>query len=542
MPKPPKSSLPLLVPISLAFLALTTLPNALAADSGTNAGSTPYVETKLSKIFANWLRIPALTHSTPGLELTDVESGKVIYSYNGDRRFTPASTVKSITCACAFETLKPSFQYTTSLMAEGSMEGNKLNGNLVLISSQDPTMMRGDLVNLVNKMAVHEVLPGTTIKEITGKVIIKGPPVKGSGFHQSWLVEDWGRHWMPVSSNLVVDRNVTYSTGLIPGYKQFNANSMHGKLFEYLLSAQGGPGWVYLSPAQKKLYVYHSNHPKTPKSVTLTVSNPEDYNRALLEDLIIKRGIKVGNKAVSLSERDQVYTLSSHSSKPLSYILQRTLHKSDNLYAQQILRTLGAKYLSENNSVGNGTSTLEDYGITVIHNWLKKVGVPGGEIIIYDGCGLCRKNGVSPHSLNLIMRHMAASKELSPYIDLLKANDETDQGRGSYKYKTGTMDGIRAITGILTTSGKQKLALTIMVNGHTPSIRNLRIAMSGLINQLRVIKYIGEEIPKVKVASENDSGLTTVKGDSVLVNPKLNQAKTKAAPQKKKKRKRGKRR
>ena len=94
----------------------------------------------------------------------------------------------------------------------------------------------------------------------------------------------------------------------------------------------------------------------------------------------------------------------------------------------------------------------------------------------------------------------------------------------------------------LTTSGKQKLALTIMVNGHTPSIRNLRIAMSGLINQLRVIKYIGEEIPKVKVASENDSGLTTVKGDSVLVNPKLNQAKTKAAPQKKKKRKRGKRR
>lgn len=516
-------------------LASLTMPamqakEASAADAPTdNGGATQakssIVRMELAKIFSNWLRIPTLKHSTPALELLDVKTGKVIYSYNGHRRFTPASTVKAITCAAAFETLKGSYQYKTNLTAEGTIKGDVLEGNLVLNASQDPTMGRADLINLANEAAKQGA------KTVTGTLILKGPAVKGMGFHPSWLVEDWGRHWMPVSSNLVVDRNITYTGNLVPGYKTLVAKSYDGKLFDYLLAAKGGPGWVYLDAAHRSQVIYQSNHPETPKSVTLAVSNPDDFNRALLQDLLEKRGFKFGSAAAAVNG-GSVTVLAGHSSQPLSLILKRTLNKSDNLYAQQILRTLGAKYLEEKNIAGggeNGSSTLEDYGILALNNWMRSIDIPAQEVILYDGCGLCRKNGVSPHSLNLIMKHMAADPDLVPYLDLLRVNDEADKGRGSYKFKTGTMDGIRSISGILTTSGNQRLALTIMVNGHTPSIRNLSIAMSSLINQLRVIKNIGVELPPDPVASPQDSAVTENEETKVLVDT----AALRAAPVKK---------
>lgn len=500
---------------------------------------SPLVEKKLESIFRNWLSIPALKYSNAGLELTNLKTGDTIYSFNGRRRFTPASTVKAITCACAYELLKPNFTFNTMLVGEGTVVGDKLDGNLILIPSQDPTLMRANLIKLVQQAKVN----GTRLKEVTGKVIVKNAPYTSHNFHPSWLIEDWGRHWMPVSSSLIVDRNIAHTTSLIPKIKSMKANSMHGALFDRSLRARGGPGWVYLDPKRNIQYVYHSNHPRTPKSVTLAVSNPDQYNLALFKRIVEQNGIKVGNTDIKISAKDSVYQLSSHRSHPLSTILRRTLHKSDNLYAQQLLRTIGLHYLGARSSKKiNESASLEDYGVIGIQRWLQSIGVSAQEVIIYDGCGLCRKNGVSPHALNAVLRHMATNEKLSGYLNLLKANDDTKNHRGSYKYKTGTMDSIRAIAGVLTTAGNQKFALTIMVNGHTPSIRNLRIAMSGLINQLRVIKHIGEKIPVDAVASPSDPNLTKSTEKKVLLDSKRLKPKPRKVKKKKRRRRKRKRR
>lgn len=523
-----------LVTVLVSALTLTGNYEAFGVDQSTTKEAKPknsLEKKKLSEIFHKWLNIPTLKHTMAGLEFTNVETGEVIYSYNGRRRFTPASTVKAITAACAYEVLKPDFTFNTSLVLEGRVKpGGVLEGNLVLVPSQDPTLMRANLVKLVQQAKVKEIAPGVRLKKITGRVLVRKPALQESGFHPSWLIEDWGRHWMPVSSNLVVDRNITHTTSLIPNMKHIKASSMHGKLFERSLIQRGGPGWVYLSPKRNLLYVYHSNHPKTPKSVTLAVSNPDQYNRALLNSIVKQNGIKVEGKVLQLTKTDSVIPLSTHRSYPLSKILRRTLHKSDNLYAQQLLRTIGLKYIASRTKV-NQKASLEEYGITGIQNWLNVVGVSAHEVILYDGCGLCRKNGVSPHALNQVMRHMAHDENTRGYLDLLKISDDSKRGRGIYKFKTGTMDSIRSITGVLTTQGNQKFALTIMANGHTPSIRNLRIAMSGLINQLRVINKIGDKLPLDQTAQAGDPGLTTDSNKEVLMDTKALKAK---APTKKK--------
>jgi hypothetical protein len=47
------------------------------------------------------------------------------------------------------------------------------------------------------------------------------------------------------------------------------------------------------------------------------------------------------------------------------------------------------------------------------------------------------------------------------------------------------MDTVRAISGILVNNFNQTEAVTIMINGHTPSVKELRIALSDLIERLK---------------------------------------------------------
>ncbi|MGD9684332.1 MAG: D-alanyl-D-alanine carboxypeptidase/D-alanyl-D-alanine-endopeptidase [Candidatus Obscuribacterales bacterium] len=517
MRKAPPAFLLLLL-LLIALLPALALPSGAEADSA--AGEPAEKSADLDAIVRNWLRIPTLANSHVGLELADTKTGKILYSYNGKRRFVPASVVKAITCACAYDQLGPGFTYTTVLAGEGKIEGDRLKGNLVVVASQDPTLNRADLSELV-KNAVHS----KGIKQIDGKIKFSGI-IGGDGFNPAWLVEDWGRYWMPVSSDLVVDRNITHTEGLPSIYRSVKANSMHGALFEGLLSARYGPGWVYADRGRRSMFVYRSNHAQSPPSVTLAVANPDTFNTALIEQLLHQYGVKLLNQDIPAGGGDQVYQLAAHSSKPLSGILQTCLHKSDNLYAQQILRTLGAKHLSGNKTekADSGLPELDTAGLVAINKWLSTFAVPGQEVLLFDGCGLARKNGASPHALNMVLRHMAGENGNGGYLALLKANDESSRGRGVYRFKTGTMDTVRCIAGILTTSGGQNLALTIMVNDHTPSVRNLRIAMTALINRLRVIKTMGDIPAPIVTAGREDPNLDISANTKVQIDQKAQSA------------------
>src|SRR5208283_1710507 len=109
----------------------------------------------------------------------------------------------------------------------------------------------------------------------------------------------------------------------------------------------------------------------------------------------------------------------------------------------QMLRTLGLlKPLNKSLE----TATLEDRGLARMHAWLAGAGLNEDEVVIFDGCGLSRKNAITPHALNTVLRHMAGTSGNGPYIDLL-----THEGEGNartFRYKTGSMDSVRSICGI----------------------------------------------------------------------------------------------
>src|SRR5262249_3039299 len=160
-------------------------------------------------------------------------SGKIMYSYNGVKRFTPASTAKAITTSCAYDTLGGAYTYKTIIIAEGTLSNTVLHGNLIVVPSQDPTLTRAQLAELVKEavQATARLDGSSPISQIDGQVKLALPQEGDTGFHPSWLLEDWGRYWMPVSSSLVVEKNIANPGDLPEGYRVMDAANTHGALF-----------------------------------------------------------------------------------------------------------------------------------------------------------------------------------------------------------------------------------------------------------------------------------------------------------------------
>ncbi|MDX2105382.1 MAG: D-alanyl-D-alanine carboxypeptidase/D-alanyl-D-alanine-endopeptidase [Candidatus Melainabacteria bacterium] len=430
-----------------------------------------------------WLLTPTLNNSSVAVEVMDADTKRVLGEINGKRRFIPASSIKALTCACALDTLGNEFTYKTRILTNGKIVNGTLEGDLIIQPSEDPSFSRGDLYSLLDK-ALSEV----QAKQITGRVILAACK---TGFSSVWLVEDFGRNWMPVSSSLVLDRNCLALNTLPPRFVQIEGQHNSGSLFERALASKDGPSWVFLEKNQSTGAIearYIS--PLQNKLAPFIVSNPNEFAYFLIENYLKDKGFTLQNKTLQLSTKyKDTVVLSEHESKPLPPILQWTLHESDNLYAQQILRTLGFASL-DLNSVDLSEMqniSLEEKGIGVIFKWLSQLKVGAQEVVMFDGCGLSRKNGISPHALNTIFAYMNQKPQTRPFFNLLKA----EQGKGaasSYRFKTGTMETVRCISGLLATNSGQKLALTIMVNGHTPSVRNLRIVVGDLVNKLKNAK------------------------------------------------------
>jgi len=437
--------------------------------------------TPVERIVRAWAGRPELSNSTVGVEVMELPSGRVLASFNGNRRFTPASTAKVFTCACAHELLGGDFRYRTRLLAYGKVKHGRLEGDLVLSASQDPTLESSDLRQLFAQVLERGV------KYVEGRLLAQPVPGGGDSFTPSWLAEDWGQEWMPVSSSLVLDRNL--APGKDPG-RGLKVSALQpdelSAMYKTLVELDYTPGWVFLDEATNTVKVARSVNPQLGGS--LTVSNPGTYNLKMASSIARQAGIHFSGRHNTADAGFEPALLAEHESKPLSSIVTVTLHESDNLYAQQLLRTLGLKRPAGGE---RHERTLEERGLEALYDWLLSVGVSKREVVLLDGCGLSRKSCVSPHALNTVLKRAAGAGVDGAFLALLRADGPSKYQSGSYQFKTGAMDSVRSISGVLTTAGRQTLAVTAMVNGHSPSVRDVRAAMSALTSQLRSLTSLG---------------------------------------------------
>ena len=108
---------------------------------------------------------PRLGRVNIGVLIKSLRTGQVIYEYNADHLFAPASIQKLFTATAGLSYLKPDFKFSTKVFTTGNIQNGELQGNLYLKFSGDPTLTTGELKGIIEKLRTYG------INKIQGRVI-----------------------------------------------------------------------------------------------------------------------------------------------------------------------------------------------------------------------------------------------------------------------------------------------------------------------------------------------------------------------------------
>ena len=103
---------------------------------------------------------------TLGFVVADLTTGRVLEAFSPDLRQPPASVAKAMTSLFALEKLGVTHRFSTQVIATGPMNGGRIEGDLVLVGSGDPTLSTDDL----GDMAV--LLAAVGVRSVTGRYLV----------------------------------------------------------------------------------------------------------------------------------------------------------------------------------------------------------------------------------------------------------------------------------------------------------------------------------------------------------------------------------
>ena len=122
------------------FVSFLLLLCALSAP----AKSRPKVETNASGLADSINKIleqPDIARGFLGIEIDSLTNGKVLYSSNEDKFFTPASNTKLFTTAATMALIGTDYRFRTTVETAGMVDKyGRLNGDLVLVGRGDPNI------------------------------------------------------------------------------------------------------------------------------------------------------------------------------------------------------------------------------------------------------------------------------------------------------------------------------------------------------------------------------------------------------------------
>lgn len=488
-----KTFLPIIFVIVAAngvFFSQTPKPSpSLAASPQKSPTPVQTLDELRSKIRTRMLS-PEAQRGRVGIKITSLSSSKVIFENDAEKYFIPASNMKNFTVAAAIEKLGPDFRFVTSVLAAAKPDSTgTINGNLRIFGRGDISIStafnNGDyykgIDNLVDKIVA------TGVKRIDGDLIGDESYFKGFAIPVSWEWDDL--QWydgaevsaLPINNNAVdlivkpgmggaIECMVTVSppTPLVSVVN--NCTTVSGKQPRTL---------KVFKPLGRNVFEISGAMPINDKGFTgyIAFTHPAEMFMELLKQrLLLKNIVLIGKTRVEskqpapISETVEIATLES---PPFSVIAAQTMKPSQNMFTETILWTLGDKIRRTSSAFSTEeTSTL---GKIVMRNFLDEIGIPRDAVLQYDGSGMSRHDQVTPASVVSLYTWMAKqSKNAQVWRNSLTVGgvDGTLSRRftgtsaaGNIRGKTGTLDQVSALSGYVTTAGKEELVVSIIVNG-----------------------------------------------------------------------------
>lgn len=389
----------------------------------------------------------AFVSAHSGISIYEPATGKYWFNYQADKYFTPASNTKLATCYAAMKYLGDSLV---------GIKYNTINDSTVVIKGMaDPTFLHSDfpdnpVFNFLKKYKHIQIIKPAFTNYL------------GSG----WGWDDYLDYYMaqrsafPLHGNTVqVDWINENMLSFLPYYFQ-NKSLIKEKLISgYKVSRP----WDTNDFTFINGYWKHSEIPFTPDENTL---------QKLLQDTL----------------KEQVETINNYNgnlygiihSQPTDSLLKPMMHRSDNFYAEQSLLMVSQKilgYMSDSKIIDTLLKT--DYAqMPQKPEWV-------------DGSGLSRYDLFSPKDFIFILNKMKNDFGMERIKNILPTGGSGTISNyylsdiGYIFVKTGTLNGVVALSGFLYTKKNKLLIFSILVNNHRSSATSIRKGIEEFIQDIR---------------------------------------------------------
>lgn len=356
--------------------------------------------------------------------IMDLADGRVIGEHNSKKPLVPASINKVVTIASLLEKSGIGYRYETKVYAGGRISNGVLDGNLIVVGGGDPSL--GANVEPKGTDIMGEIVAALRengIDTIAGNIEIEDRFFSGPATPPSWQSGDLRQ---------------TYGTG---------CHSLN-----YCRNASG----------------------------SAAVADPAKVFIARLHKALTDGGIRVGGKAYYPSAKHKM--LLNHKSPPIDEIMRSCMMRSDNLYAEAFIRTLGRLNGKEGSTEAGAASEIDF--------WRRKR-LPVGDITVVDGSGLSRSNRMTADFMARVLKYMADNVDFASFFPLAGQEGTLRnflKGTSLDSYmalKTGSMNGIQCYAGYLLDDNYAPThVVVVMVNGFRGSRADVKKGVADMLLEI----------------------------------------------------------
>ncbi|HKD98380.1 MAG TPA: D-alanyl-D-alanine carboxypeptidase/D-alanyl-D-alanine-endopeptidase, partial [Micromonosporaceae bacterium] len=353
--------------------------------------------------------------------VTDLSTGELLYGHGENSPTVPASTMKLATATAVLALRGPDYRITTQVVAGGHP------GEVVLVGAGDPTLAAGpepaypeagrlDVLADQVKRALGGVAP---TKVIVDSSLFSGPVVA-----PGWNADDLNGDYASRIYALTTDAGRIHPDNGAAGKRYVNSATAAGQIFAKLLGLPNSAVSQGVAPAEPGI----GADPTTPGAV-----------------------------------------LGSVQSAPLQRIIDTMLSASDNVLAEFMARQV---------ALASGKPASFAGAAQAVTDELRKLGLPLAGVHIVDGSGLSRQDRLTPSLLTSLISYDAqpAHTDLHAVFTGIPVagwsgtlagrfdTKATNGVAGTLRAKTGSLNGVSSLAGILIDADGRTLAFAVMVD------------------------------------------------------------------------------
>lgn len=428
-----------------------------------------------------------------GIYAASVKKGDTIYERTPDRQLIPASVSKIFTAYAAMKKLGSTASFATEVYRTGVLKDGRLTGDLYLKGGGDPSLVSERMWMLVNELV------RSGIRKITGRLVADSSfydSVRRPKARPQYLKDQ--AYNAPIGA-LSFNFNTTtiyVNPGDSPGQKPVVYTDPENSYIDIVNQATTGkPGSKNSIRVKRTSFVkgdigdtvlLRGSLPVNHRELRFyrNIVNPALYTAHMFKTFWERRGLKLKGVVVEGRVPKSAKRILAFESLPLWQIIWGLNKFSNNFVADQIMKKVGAEAWGAPGTMKKGILAMSDA--------LGDIGIRKGSYQIFDGSGLNRKTRVTARQVVQVLRsahndftiapEFVASLGIAGEDGTLRRRLPTSKTRGKLRGKTGSLDGVASLAGIVPAQNGELIAFAIILND-----RGLKYGrMTGWVDQVAV--------------------------------------------------------